>query len=171
MGCNESPAARLTHLDNSGKARMVDVGDKLNTERIAVARGSVLMQHETLEMIKANEIVKGDVIAMAKIAGVMGSKQTSQLIPLCHTIPLDQVLMELVADDGRNAIDITARAKTTGKTGVEMEALTAVCIAALTIYDMCKKVDRSMRLADIRLVRKSGGRSGDIVLEDYIGPD
>lgn len=171
MGCNDSFDKEFTHLDISGRARMVDVGRKLNTERVAEARGSVFMKHETLKKIKANGLEKGDVMSIARVAGIMGSKYTSQLIPLCHTIPLDQVTVEVVANDHSDSIDITAQAKTTAKTGVEMEALTAVTIAALTIYDMCKSVDRFIRLSDIRLVRKTGGRSGDIVFEDYIDTD
>ena len=156
----------LTHVDESGTARMVDVGWKPDTERVAVARGSVLMKPETLALIRDNAAEKGDVLGVARIAGIMGAKQTSQLIPLCHPLPLSQAAVEFELDDDRNAVDITATAKTTAKTGVEMEAMTAVSVAALTIYDMCKGVDRGMRIEAIRLVRKSGGRSGDIVLED-----
>ena len=166
MGRDDDPRPGLTHLDGSGNARMVDVGDKPDTQRVAVARGSVLMRAETLELVKTNGIEKGDVITVARVAGIMGAKSTSQLIPMCHPIPLDQVAVELTADDGRSAIDITATAKTTAKTGVEMEALTAVSVAALTVYDMCKSVDRGMRIEGVRLVRKSGGRSGDFVLEE-----
>ena len=166
MGRDNDPRPGLTHLDESGNARMVDVGDKPDTQRVAVARGSVLMRAETLELIKANGIDKGDVMTVARVAGIMGAKSTSQLVPMCHPIPLDQVAVELTADDDKSAIDITATAKTTGKTGVEMEALTAVSVAALTVYDMCKSVDRGMRIEGVRLVRKSGGRSGDIVLEE-----
>ena len=166
MGRVGNPASALTHIDESGKARMVDVGRKPETQRVAVARGSVLMRQETLELIKANGIEKGDVMGVARVAGIMGAKSTSQLVPLCHPIPLDQVAVELKADDTRSAIDITATARTTAKTGVEMEALTAVSVAALTIYDMCKSIDRGMRIDGVRLVRKSGGESGDIVLEE-----
>ena len=166
MGRDDDPRPGLTHLDELGNARMVDVGDKPDTQRVAVARGSVLMRAETLERVKTNGIEKGDVITVARVAGIMGAKSTSQLIPMCHPIPLDQVAVELTADDGRSAIDITATAKTTAKTGVEMEALTAVSVAALTVYDMCKSVDRGMRIEGVRLVRKSGGRSGDFVLEE-----
>lgn len=166
MGRAEDPRPGLTHLDESGKARMVDVGDKPEIERIAVARGSVLMRPETLELIKANGIEKGDVMTVARVAGIMGAKSTSQLVPMCHPISLDQVAVELTADDDRSAIDIMATAKTTARTGVEMEALTAVSVAALTVYDMCKSVDRGMRIDGVRLVRKSGGKSGDIVLEE-----
>ena len=161
-----NPGSGLTHVDESGKARMVDVGRKPETQRVAVARGSVLMRPQTLALIKANGIEKGDVTAVARVAGIMGAKRTSELVPLCHPILLDQVAVELTADEERSAIDITATAKTTAKTGVEMEALTAVSVAALTIYDMCKSIDRGMRIDGVRLVRKSGGESGDIVLEE-----
>ena len=162
-------AAALTHIDESGKARMVDVGAKPDTERVAVARGSVVMKPETLALIKSNGFEKGDVLGVARIAGIMGAKSTSQLIPLCHPIPLDQVAVEFELDEKdekRGAVNITGTARTTAKTGVEMEAMTAVSIAALAIYDMCKGVDRAMRIEAVRLVRKSGGKSGDIVLED-----
>ena len=155
----------LTHIDEAGAARMVDVGWKPDTERVAVARGSVVMRPETLAQLQSNGFEKGDVLGVARIAGIMGAKSTSQLIPLCHPLPLDQVAVDFELDEGRGAVDITATAKTTAKTGVEMEAMTAVSVAALTIYDMCKAVDRGMRIEGVRLVRKSGGKSGDIVLE------
>ena len=158
--------AGLTHIDEAGRATMVDVGWKPETERVAVAMGSISMMPETLELIKANGFDKGDVLAVARIAGIMGAKSTSQLIPLCHPLPLDQVTVEFEYEDERSAVSITATAKTTARTGVEMEALTAVSVAALTIYDMCKSVDRAMRIGDIRLIRKTGGKSGDIVLEE-----
>ena len=158
--------AGLTHIDEAGRATMVDVGWKPETERVAVAMGSISMMPETLELIKANGFDKGDVLAVARIAGIMGAKSTSQLIPLCHPLPLDQVTVEFEYEDDRSAVSITATAKTTARTGVEMEALTAVSVAALTIYDMCKSVDRAMRIGDIRLIRKTGGKSGDIVLEE-----
>ena len=161
-----SSASSLTHIDESGKARMVDVGWKPETERVAVASGSVVMKPETLALIESNGFEKGDVLGVARIAGVMGAKSTSQLIPLCHPIPLDQVTVEFELDHADNAVVITATARTTAKTGVEMEAMTAVSISALTIYDMCKSVDRGMRVERIRLVSKSGGKSGDYVLED-----
>ena len=157
--------ASLTHLDEAGKARMVDVGGKRDTQRVAVASGSVVMKRETLALIKSSGFEKGDVLGVARVAGIMGAKQTSQLIPLCHPIPLDQVTVGFELDEERSAVDIVATASTTAKTGVEMEAMTAVSIAALTIYDMCKSVDRGMRIEGVRLVRKSGGKSGDIVLE------
>lgn len=160
----ESPG--LTHLDQDGKASMVDVGGKPDTEREAVARGFISMRPETLTLIRDGLVKKGDVLSVARLAGIMGAKHTPQLIPLCHAIPLDQVAVDLEQDEKKGGIHITASAKTTAKTGVEMEALTAVSVAALTLYDMCKSTDRGMRIQDIRLVRKTGGKSGDIVLED-----
>lgn len=157
--------AKLTHVDESGKARMVDVGGKPDTERVAVARGFVQMRRETLELIRSNGFEKGDVLGVARIAGIMAAKNTSQLIPLCHPIPLTHVAVEFEPDDNRGVVDIAATAKTTAKTGVEMEALTAASVAALTIYDMCKSVDRGMRIG-VRLASKSGGMSGDVILEE-----
>ena len=159
-------AASLTHVDESGKARMVDVAQKPETERVAVAKGSVVMRPETLELIRANGLEKGDVLGVARVAGILGAKNTWQLVPLCHPVPLDQVSIDFELDVQRNVVEITATAKTTARTGVEMEALTAVSVAGLTIYDMCKSVDRGMRVDAVRLVRKSGGMSGDMVLED-----
>jgi len=156
----------LTHVDSAGKARMVSVGAKRATHRVAEARGSVLMKAETARLIASNAIAKGDVLGTARIAGVMAAKQTSQLIPLCHPIPLDQVDVDLVVDEARAAVDISATATTTAKTGVEMEAMTAVSVAALTVYDMCKSVDRSIRIEAVRLALKTGGKSGDLVLEE-----
>ena len=156
---------RLTHIDPSGKAQMVDVGWKPETQREAVARGRVVMRPETLALIQANSFEKGDVLGVARIAGIMGAKNTSQLIPLCHPLPIDRIAVDFELDTEHSAVEITATARTTGKTGVEMEALTAVSIAALTIYDMCKAVDRAIRIEDIRLVRKTGGQSGDVILE------
>ena len=158
--------SQLTHVDQSCKAQMVDVGDKPDTQREAVARGRVLMQPETLALIRDNAFDKGDVLGVARIAGIMGAKNTSLLIPLCHPLPLNKIAVEFDLDDDASAVNITATARTTGKTGVEMEALTAVSVAALTIYDMCKAVDRAMRIEAIRLARKTGGKSGDIFLED-----
>ena len=157
--------ARLTHLDEQGQARMVDVGSKQETEREAVARGSVVMRPETLALIQEGGIEKGDVLATARLAGIMGAKQTPHLIPLCHPIPLTQVEVDFQFDEARSAIDITATARAVARTGVEMEALTAVAAAALTIYDMGKAADRAMRIEGVRLVRKRGGKSGDIDLE------
>ena len=157
---------RLTHVDGSGKAQMVDVGDKPDTRREAVAKGRVEMRPETLALIRDNAFDKGDVLGVARIAGIMGAKNTSQLIPLCHPLPLNKIAVEFDLDAKCGAVNITATARVSGKTGVEMEALTAVSVAALTIYDMCKAVDRAMRIEGVRLVRKTGGRSGDVILED-----
>ena len=145
---------------------MVDVGDKPDTRREAVARGRVAMRPQTLALIRDNALDKGDVLAVARIAGIMAAKNTSQLIPLCHPLPLSKVAVEFDLDADASAVNIAATARTTGKTGVEMEALTAVSVAALTIYDMCKAVDRAMRIEAVRLARKTGGKSGDIILED-----
>ena len=161
----ESAEPRLTHLDEQGRASMVDVGWKPETTREAVARGYVSMQPETLALIRSGGVEKGDVLSVARIAGVMAAKRTSDLIPLCHPLPLDQVRVELDLDEIDSRVVITATARTTAKTGVEMEALTAVSVAALTVYDMCKAVDRGMRIEGVRLARKTGGQSGDIVLE------
>ena len=139
---------------------MVDVGGKAATSRVAVAKGSVLMAAETMALIQAGGVGKGDVLAVAQLAGIMGAKRTPDLIPLCHPLALSSVQVELRCDPARPAIDITATCRLTGQTGVEMEALTAVSVAALTVYDMCKAVDRSMRITDIRLVHKAGGKSG-----------
>ena len=156
---------KLTHLDEQGRAKMVDVGNKPDSERTAIARGEVQMKRETLELIRAGQIKKGDVLTVAKIAGITASKRTSDLIPLCHPLPLTQVDVDLVLDDSIPGVIITATAKTIGKTGVEMEALTAVSVAALTVYDMAKAAEKTMRIQNIRLVEKHGGQSGDIVNE------
>jgi cyclic pyranopterin monophosphate synthase len=150
----------LTHFDGEGRAVMVDVSDKATTARVAIAGGSVVMQKTTLDLILAGGVKKGDVLSVARLAGIMGAKRTSELIPLCHPLGLDSVTIELACDPARNAVDITATCKITGRTGVEMEALTAVAVAALTVYDMCKAVDRGMTISDIRLLHKSGGKSG-----------
>ncbi len=155
----------LSHVNESGDAQMVDVSAKRSTARVAVARGLVRMQQETLDLIKADAIEKGDVLGTARLAGVMGAKQTANLIPLTHPLPIDQVTVEFVLNTEDGAVEIEATAKTTAKTGVEMEALTAVSVAALTIYDMCKAVDRGMRIESVRLAKKTGGKSGDVVLE------
>ena len=171
----------LSHLDEQGRARMVDVGEKADTERVAVARGEILMRAETLALIRGGGIEKGDVLAVARVAGIMGAKRTSELIPMCHPLLLTNVQVdfelppELLTDGGSSttgqpaaplqAIAISATVKTRGKTGVEMEALTAVSVAALTIYDMAKAVDRAMRIQNVRLASKRGGKSGDIILE------
>jgi cyclic pyranopterin phosphate synthase len=155
----------LSHLDEQGNARMVDVTDKRATVREAEAAGEIVMRPETLALIQAGGMPKGDVLAVARIAGIMAAKRVPDLIPLCHPLPLTAVEVALVCDEQASAVRIRARAKCTGVTGVEMEALTAVSVAALTIYDMCKAVDRDMRIGGIRLLRKSGGKSGVIVLE------
>ena len=156
---DESP--RLSHLDSAGKARMVDVGAKPDTERVAEAKGSVTMSPETFSLIREGGFDKGDVLGIARIAGVMAAKQTSNLIPLCHPLPLTQVNVDITPYRDGSGLEITSTARTRAKTGVEMEALTAVSIAALTIYDMCKSADRAMVISDIRLTHKSGGKSGD----------
>ena len=153
-------SADLTHFDAEGRAHMVDVSGKDMTHRIAIARGSVVMEPETLRRISSGEIGKGDVLGVARLAGIMAAKRTHDRIPLCHPQPLAAVTVDLRPDPDRNAVDIEAEVKTTGRTGVEMEALTAVSVAALTVYDMCKAIDRGMRIAEIRLVHKSGGKSG-----------
>ena len=151
---------KLTHFDAEGKAAMVDVTDKAVSERIAVAKGEIIMAPATLALIREGGVKKGDVLSVARLAGIMGAKRTPDLIPLCHPLALTSVAVDLTPDPARNAIDITATCKLSGKTGVEMEALTAVAVAALTVYDMCKAVDRAMRIGEIRLVHKSGGKSG-----------
>jgi cyclic pyranopterin phosphate synthase len=157
--------SQLTHFNESGRARMVDVTDKLATERVAVAQGKVFVLPETLEKIQEGRIAKGDVLAVAQVAGVMGAKRTPDLIPMCHPLLLTGVDMNFTEEakpntSGRCAITIEATVKTTGNTGVEMEAMTAVSVAALTIYDMCKAVDKGMEFGEIFLVSKSGGKSG-----------
>jgi cyclic pyranopterin phosphate synthase len=151
---------QLTHLDESGQARMVDVGHKPDTERVAVARGAVSMRPETLQLIIEGNVKKGDVLTVAQLAGVMAAKRTSELIPLCHPLLLSHIDVTCRPNPAESRVDIEATVRLWGKTGVEMEALTAVSVAGLTIYDMAKAVDRTMRITDIRLVHKSGGRSG-----------
>ena len=151
----------LTHIDSNGNAIMVDVSKKDRTERTASAMGSVYMLPKTLALINSKDIKKGDVLSIAQLAGIMAAKQTPNLIPLCHPLNLTSVKLELTTDMQRNAIEIISTCKLTGQTGVEMEALTAVSIAALTVYDMCKAVDRGMRIGDIRLTHKTGGKSGE----------
>jgi cyclic pyranopterin phosphate synthase len=157
-----SPEPRLSHIDESGRARMVDVGAKPDTERSATARGEVLMRPETLELIQQGVLKKGDVLSVAQLAGVMAAKRTSELIPLCHPLPLTHISVDVTPDAALPGVQITATARTTGKTGVEMEALTAVSVAALTVYDMAKAVEKTMRIHNIRLVEKHGGMSGDV---------
>ena len=151
--------------ENLRQVRMVDVGEKPNTEREAVAKGVVKMQPSTLKLLKEGKLAKGDVLAAAQTAGIMGAKRTPDLIPLCHPLLLTDVSLGFQLDEEKGEVEITATVKCTGKTGVEMEALTAVVVSALTIYDMCKGVDPAMHIEQIRLVRKSGGKSGAVVLE------
>ena len=157
---------KLTHLDEQGRANMVDVGDKPDTLRIAVAEGTVTMLPETLRLIRDGALKKGDVLAVARIAGIMAAKRTAELIPLCHPVALTKIDVEITLDEATNRARIVATAQTVGKTGVEMEALTAVSIAALTIYDMAKAVDRGMCIGAIRLLEKHGGVHGDYVIEE-----
>jgi len=151
----------LSHVDEEGRARMVDVGTKPDTERVAVAKGEVAMRPETLRLIAEGGVPKGDVLSVAQVAGVMAAKRTPDLIPLCHPLLLTNVDVEFRIDEDASRIEVTATVRCRGKTGVEMEALTAVSVAALTIYDMAKAVERTMRIGDIRLVHKSGGKSGE----------
>lgn len=151
----------LTHIDAAGEARMVEVGDKEITERVAVAEGSVLMDDGTLALIRSGDAKKGDVLGTARIAGIMAAKRTHELIPLCHPLALTSVKLDLALADGPARVVVRATAKVSARTGVEMEALTAVMVACLTIYDMVKAADRGMRIADVRLVEKRGGKSGD----------
>ena len=156
---------KFTHLDEDGNAVMVDVTDKDISERTATAKGSVVMSAETMALILDGGVKKGDVLSVAQLAGIMGAKKTPDLIPLCHPLALTSVKVDLTCDSERGAVDITATCKLTGKTGVEMEALTAVSVAGLTVYDMCKAVDKGMQLIDIRLVHKAGGKSGTFEAE------
>ncbi len=156
---------KLSHIDSTGQARMVDVSGKPDTSRTAIAKGEVLMRLETFELVKAGTLKKGDVLSVAQLAGVMAAKRTSMLIPLCHPLPLTKIDVAIEAEEGLPGYVITATVKTVGKTGVEMEALTAVSIAALTIYDMAKAVEVTMRIQNIRLIEKHGGQSGDIINE------
>ena len=150
----------FSHFDEAGNAVMVDVTGKAVTERVAIASGRVLMRPETLALIERRAVAKGDVLSIAQLAGIMGAKRTAELIPLCHPLPLSSVRVELACRSEPPAVEITATCRSVGRTGVEMEALCAVSAAALTVYDMCKAVDRGMRLTDIRLRHKSGGKSG-----------
>jgi len=156
---------KLSHLDESGRARMVDVGHKLITERVAIAKGEVYMQPETLALIQQGALKKGDVLSVAQLAGVMAAKRTSDLIPLCHPLPINQILVDIKPDATLPGVTITATVRTSAKTGVEMEALTAVSVAALTVYDMAKAVEKTMRIGNIRVVEKRGGQSGDVFNE------
>lgn len=155
--------SELTHINHQGRAKMVDVGQKGDTTRIAVARGEVLMKSQTLSFIKEGGIAKGDVLAVAQVAGIMGAKKTPDLIPMCHPLFLSGIDMYFLINEEESKVEIEASVKLSGKTGVEMEALTAVSIAALTIYDMCKAVDKEMVIQNIRLISKSGGKSGEFI--------
>jgi cyclic pyranopterin phosphate synthase len=162
---SESTTNTLTHFNNSGQAHMVNVGDKAHTRRIAVASGLITMQTSTLALIKSGDAKKGDVLGIARIAAIQGSKRTADLIPLCHPISLTKVAVTFEIDDKNTAVTCTVTTETTGQTGVEMEALTAVSVGLLTIYDMCKAVDRGMTISGIKLLEKHGGKSGDWVAE------
>ena len=156
---------KLTHIDEAGRPRMIDVTAKAATQREAVTKGTVRMKAETLDLIRKGQIAKGDVLTVAQIAGIMAAKRTPSLIPLCHPLLLGEIKVEFEIDEPGHAILITSTVKNTGQTGVEMEAMTATAVAALTIYDMCKAVDRGIRIDNIRLIKKSGGKSGLIELE------
>lgn len=156
---------KLSHLDDAGRAHMVDVGAKADTARIAIAEGEIHMKPETLALIRTGQMKKGDVLTVAQLAGIMAAKRTSELIPLCHPIPVNQIDVQLSLDDSLPGVHVTAEVRSIGKTGVEMEALTAVSVAALTVYDMAKAAEKTMRIQNIRLVEKHGGQSGDVVNE------
>lgn len=160
MGVSKVQAKELSHFNNEGRARMVDVGDKEDTRRMAIAQGEIIMQAETLKLIKGRKIAKGDVLAVAQIAGIMAAKQTSQIIPMCHPLMLTSVDLNFEIKEKARKIVIKSKVETIGKTGVEMEALTAVAVAGLTIYDMCKAVDRGITIKNIYLIEKTGGKSG-----------
>jgi len=155
----------MSHMDEQGHPRMVDVSGKPESQRLAIAKGLVKMQAATFKRIKEGQVEKGDVLAVAQLAGIMAAKKTPHLIPLCHPIFIDEVKIDFELNEKNSAVEITAAVKNTGRTGVEMEAMTAVSVTALTIYDMVKGIDRGARIENIRLVRKSGGKSGDITLE------
>jgi cyclic pyranopterin monophosphate synthase len=159
---------KLTHIDEKGSARMVDVSGKSATVREAAARGFVSMNAETVEMILDRKVPKGDVVASARIAGIMAAKRTGELIPMCHPLNLTSVAVEITVDKERNGVGIESRVKTVGQTGVEMEALTAVSVAALTVYDMCKSVDKEMSISGIVLLEKRGGKSGEYRRKEQI---
>ncbi|MAI89514.1 cyclic pyranopterin monophosphate synthase MoaC [Ponticaulis sp.] len=152
--------SELTHIGPDGRARMVDISDKATTDRLAIARGKIFMQPETLSLSLGGTTKKGDPVGISELAGIMGAKRTSDLIPLCHPLPLTSVKVEIGPDETQSALIVTARAKTSGQTGVEMEALTAVSIACLTLYDMLKAADKAMKISDIELIEKLGGKSG-----------
>ena len=158
--------AQLSHLDEQGRARMVDVSEKAITSRVAVARGTIRMRPKTLALILEEKIEKGDVFSVARVAGIMAAKKTSELIPMCHPLNITSVKIDLTAQNKPARVDIEATVRLSGKTGVEMEAMTAVSVAGLTIYDMCKAVDRAMTIGEIRLVEKSGGKSGTFMRKE-----
>ena len=158
--------AQLSHLDEQGRARMVDVSEKETTRRIAVARGTIRMQSKTLALIREEKIEKGDVFSVARVAGIMAAKKTSELIPMCHPLNITSVKIDLTPKQKPARVDIEASVRVSGKTGVEMEAMTAVAVAGLTIYDMCKAVDRAMTIGEIRLIEKSGGKSGTFIRKE-----
>ncbi|WP_448576079.1 cyclic pyranopterin monophosphate synthase MoaC [Thermomicrobium sp.] len=158
--------SELTHLDERGQARMVDVAEKPETHRVAVARGRVTMRPETLQLVREGQAAKGDVLAVARVAGIMAAKRTAELIPLCHPLPLTKVEVDLRTNEQGSCLEIEARVETVSRTGVEMEALTAVAVTALTVYDMLKAVDRGMTIDRLQLVEKAGGRSGTWRRED-----
>jgi cyclic pyranopterin phosphate synthase len=162
---NSIMSSKFTHIDETGRVHMVDVGDKADSERLAVAQGEIMMNKETLRLIRAGSIQKGDALTVAQIAGIAAAKRTAELIPLCHPLQLTYIDVSLALDETIPGVVIKATVKTTGKTGVEMEALTAVSVAALTIYDMVKAVEKTMKIQNIRLSQKHGGRSGDVVNE------
>jgi cyclic pyranopterin phosphate synthase len=156
---------KLTHMDDAGRPRMVDITGKPDSHREAVAKGVVRMQAATLDILKKGRMAKGDVLAVAQLAGIMAAKQTPSLIPLCHPVLIGDVKIEFSLDEKNSTVEITTTVESTGKTGVEMETLTATAVTALTIYDMCKAVDRGIRIESIRLIKKSGGKSGTLILE------
>jgi cyclic pyranopterin phosphate synthase len=158
--------AQLSHLDEKGRARMVDVSEKENTSRIAVARGTIHMRPETLELIRQGKVEKGDVFSVARVAGIMAAKKTWELIPMCHPLNITSVQIILTPENNPARVEIEASVRVSGKTGVEMEAMTAVAAAGLTIYDMCKAADREMTIGEIRLVEKSGGKSGTFIRKE-----
>jgi cyclic pyranopterin monophosphate synthase len=157
---------KLSHIDEQGRARMVDVSDKNVTRRIAVARGAITMRPQTLALILEEKIEKGDVFSVARVAGIMAAKKTSELIPMCHPLSITSVEINLHPQENPSRVEIEAAVRVDGKTGVEMEAMTAACVAALTIYDMCKAVDREMSISEVRLIKKSGGKSGSFIRND-----
>jgi cyclic pyranopterin phosphate synthase len=162
----EAIMAKLTHLDSEGRARMVDVSEKDVTTRIAAARGAVFMRAETLDLIRENKIEKGDVFSVARVAGIMAAKKTPDLVPMCHPLNITSVEIFLTPQQNPSRVEIEAVVKVDGKTGVEMEAMTAVSVCGLTIYDMCKAVDREMSIGQVRLVKKSGGKSGTFIRKE-----